>query len=186
MLHKRWGIWTVAVTMALGVGTAGRVWAGSSSAAPQNIGVHVDSVLASDTHEGVDAQLRRIEPRLHSLFSYSTFHLVNHQEQQSPIGSLILFNLPGGRILHIRPRTIDGDMIVMELILFQGEQPLMTTELKLRNHGMLFVGGPRYEQGMLILSIGADCRCPRSQSADAGTASAHSHPTASEAAALPE
>ena len=181
ILHKRWGILTVAVTMAFSVGAAGRAWGGSSLASPQKIGVHVDSVVASDTHEGIDAQLTPMGPRLHALFSYTTYHLVSHQEQQTQLGTLVLFNLPGGRILHIQPRGIDGDMIVMELILFQGEQPLMTTELKLRNHGLLFVGGPRYEEGMLILSIGADCRCPRT----AGAAPLRPH-SATPQAAVPE
>ncbi len=175
MLHTRWGILAVAVTMALGVGAACRVWAGPAQASPPKIGVHVDSVVASDTNEGIDPPLTPMGPRLHSLFSYTTYHLVSHQEQQTAMGTLVLFNLPGGRILHIQPRGIDGDMILMELILFQGEQPLMTTELKLRNHGILIVGGPRYEEGMLILSIGADCRCPRPRTADAGAAPLHPH-----------
>ena len=141
-------------------------------------------MVASDTDEGVDPQLKQMAPRLHSLFSYTTFHLVNHQEQKTPIGSLILFNLPGGRILHVEPRGMDGDMILMELTLFQGEQPLMTTELKLRNHGVLMVGGPRYEQGMLILSIGADCQCPRPPTANAAAAPMQS--PVSQQSAVPE
>jgi hypothetical protein len=185
MSHKQWGFLTVAVTMVLTIAAAGRGWADPSSESPQKIGVHVDSVVASDTHQGVDAQLSPMEPRLHSLFNYTTYHMVNHQEQQTPMGTLVLFNLPGGRILHVQPRGIDGDMIVMELILFQGQQPLMTTELKLRNHGVLIVGGPRYEEGMLILSIGADCRCPRPRTADAGAAQMHS-PAASPQAAVSE
>ncbi len=173
------------VVMAFAVGAASRVWAGPSTASPQKIGVHVDSVVASDTHEGIDAQLTPMGPRLHALFSYTTYHLVSHQEQQTPMGTLLFFNLPGGRILHVRPREIDGDMIAMELILFQGEQPLMTTELKLRNHGVLMIGGPRYEEGMLILSIGADCRCPRPRTADAGAVPLHPH-SATPQAAVPE
>ncbi len=104
-------------------------------------------------------------PRLHSLFSYTTYHLVSHQEEQTPVGSQITFSLPGGRILHVQPEGVEGNMISMELILFQGERPVMTTDLKLRNHGVLLIGGPRYEQGMLIISIGADCRCPRTAAA---------------------
>ncbi len=183
-MYNKWGILTVAATLAFSLAAAGHAGA-ESAASPQKVGVHVDSVVASDTHEGIDQQLTPMGPRLHSLFSYTTYHLVNHQEQVTPMGSLILFNLPGGRILHIRPRTVDGDMITMELILFQGEQPLMTTELKLRNHGILFVGGPRYEEGMLILSIGADCRCPNTHTAEAGPAPMHS-PTAASQTDLPE
>ncbi len=182
MLHNRWGIFTAAVTMALGIGTAGAVWAGPAAPGSSKIGVRVDSLVASDTNEGIDAQLTPMGPVLHSLFSYTTYHLVSHQEQQTPMGTLILFNLPGGRILHVEPRGIDGDMIVMELILFQGEHPLMTTELKLHNHGVLMVGGPRYEQGMLILSIAADCRCPRPRTADAAATPMHSPLMAPQAA----
>ena len=83
------------------------------------------------------------------------------------MGGTLAFDLPGGRILHVEPSGIDGDMISMELVLFQGPRPVMTTDLKLRNHGVLILGGPRYEQGMLIVEIGADCRCGRPRTADA-------------------
>jgi hypothetical protein len=181
MLHQRWGILTVAVTMAFTVGTAGRVWAGPSLASLPKIAVRVDSVVASDTHQGIDARLTPMGPRLQSLFSYTTYHLVSHQEQQTRMGALLSFNLPGGRILHVEPHAIEGDMIAMELILFQGERPLMTTDLKLRNHGVLIIGGPRYEEGMLIISIGADCRRPRT--ADVGALPLRPHSATPQAAA---
>ncbi len=123
---------------------------------PARINLHVDSVVASDTHEGVDTRLRGMDKRLRSLFNYSTYRLISHQDGHTECGKLISFMLPGGRILHIQPRAVEGGMIAMELVLFQGARPLMTTDLKLKNHGVLIVGGPRYEQGMLIISIGAD------------------------------
>jgi hypothetical protein len=160
MSHLRWGMSTAAVTIGIAIAAAGLVWGGTSPAMPK-IAVRVDSVVASDTHQGIDARLTPMGPRLHSLFSYTTYHLVSHQEEQAAIGSQITFDLPGGRILHIEPRAVEGDMIAMQMVLFQGERPVMSTDVKLRNHGVLLVGGPRYEQGMLIISIGADCRCPR-------------------------
>ena len=41
----------------------------------------------------------------------------------------------------------------MEVVLFQGEEPMMTTDLKITNGGTFMVGGPRYERGTLIISI---------------------------------
>jgi hypothetical protein len=143
----------------------GGALAGTAAPVPRRINVHVDSVVASDTHEGVDSRLSSMGPRLQALFSYTTYRLVSHQDGQTHIGTQVSFALPGGRILHVEPHEVDGDMIAMELVLFQGERPLMTTDLKLRNHGILIVGGPRYEQGMLIISIGADC--PKLHSAEA-------------------
>ncbi len=128
----------------------------AGGAAPQRINLHVDSVVASDTHEGVDKRLAGMGRRLHLLFNYSTYRLISHQDGHTECGQMISFMLPGGRILHIQPREVDGDMIAMELVPFQRARPLMTTDLKLKNHGILIVGGPRYEQGMLIISIGAD------------------------------
>jgi hypothetical protein len=155
-----------AVTMALAFAPASRVWSGASAPDAQKVEVRVDSMVASDTHQGIDTQLTPMGPRLRSLFSYTTYHLVSHATRETPIGTTLAFDLPGGRILHVEPNGVDGDMIVMQVELFQGERPLMTTDLKLRNHGILIVGGPRYEQGMLIISIGADCRCGHSRTAD--------------------
>lgn len=145
-----------AVAVAIGPAPA---FAGSAPA--REVTVHVDSVLASDTNEGVDDQLASMGHRLQSLFSYTTYHLVSHQDGQTSIGKLIAFDLPGGRILHVEPREIDGDMIAMDLVLFQGQRPLMTTGLKLRDHGVLIVGGPRYKEGMLIISIGCEAASGR-------------------------
>ena len=141
----------IVVVFAMGAQTG----ALAQQAHPRTVTVRVNSVLAAETNEGVDPRLQSMGPRLQALFSYSTYRLVSDQVGQTPCGSMIAFQLPGGRILHVEPRAVDGDMIVMEIVLFQGPRPLMTTDLKLKNNGILIVGGPRYEQGMLIISIGA-------------------------------
>ena len=82
---------------------------------------------------------------------------------------MIAFTLPGGKTLHVQPRAIDGDMIAMEIVLFDGTRPMMTTDLKLRNNGTLIVGGPRYERGMMIISIGASTSGTHPMQAQMGT-----------------
>jgi hypothetical protein len=47
-------------------------------------------------------------------------------------------------------------MISMEIVLFEGARPFMTTDLKLMNHAVLVVGGPHYQEGMLITMISTD------------------------------
>lgn len=119
--------------------------------------VRVDEILAADTNEGIDQRLIPLRLRLHSLFpSFSTYRLISRQVGHTHCGRMLAFSLPGGWIVHVEPNAIDDDMIAMHLLLFQGARPLMTTQLKLRNHGMLIVGGPHYQQGMLIIPIGAD------------------------------
>jgi hypothetical protein len=116
----------------------------------------VDEVIAADTGEGVDERLLPMGGRLESLFRYTTYRLVSHQVGRTECGRTVAFTLPGGWIVHVEPSAVRNDMIAMELMLFQGARPMMTTDVRLRNHGVLIVGGPHYQQGMLIIPIGAD------------------------------
>jgi hypothetical protein len=128
----------------------------AQQARPQIVIVQVDSVLAADTNEGVDPQLGPMGPRLRKMFKYTTYQLVSEQNGRIEMGKMIEFSMPGGRILHIEPHSVDGNMIAMEVLLFQGEKPMLTTDLKLPEKGSLIVGGPHYEQGELIITIGAN------------------------------
>ncbi len=127
----------------------------SAQVASKQVNVYVDSVMAADTNEGTDPRLAPMGQKLRGLFGFSTYSLIGHNEGETDCGKMIAFTLPGGKILHVQPRAIDGDMIAMEIVLFDGTRPMMTTDLKLKNNGTLIVGGPRYEQGMMIISIGA-------------------------------
>jgi hypothetical protein len=126
---------------------------GGAQTAKSQVDVKIDSVLAADTNQGCDKQLSWLKHRLIRLFRFSTYHLVQHRETHTGFGQTATFELPGGRILHIEPMGMDGQMIQMEVMLFQGEEPMMTTDLKIMNHGIFMVGGPRYERGTLIISI---------------------------------
>ena len=123
---------------------------------PQVITLRVYSVLAADTNQGVDPQLGTMGPQLRKMFNYTTYELVSEQNGRIEMGKMIEFTMPGGRILHIEPQSVDRNMIAMEVLLFQGEKPMLTTDLKLPNNGNLIVGGPHYEQGALIITIGAN------------------------------
>ncbi len=145
-------LWLVALCAlcAHGQASAQNRWAGT-------VKVRVDSVLATDTHEKIDARLSSaMILRFKILFDFTAYQLVRRQEQRTKCGRIISFSLPGGRILRVAPQSIDGGMIAMELVLFDGARPMMTTDLKLMNHGILIVGGPRYQQGMLLTIIATD------------------------------
>jgi hypothetical protein len=118
--------------------------------------LHVDEVIAADTGEGIDERLLPMGGRLESLFRYTTYRLISHQVGRTECGGTAAFTLPGGWIVHVEPSAVHDDMIAMELMLFQGARPMMTTDVRMRNHGMLIIGGPHYQQGMLIIPIGAD------------------------------
>jgi hypothetical protein len=137
---------------------------------PPAVILRVYSVLAADTNQGVDPQLGTMGPQLRKMFNYTTYELVSEQNGRTEMGKMIEFTMPGGRILHIEPQSVDRNMIAMEVLLFQGEKPMLTTDLKLPNNGNLIVGGPHYEQGALIITIGANMAPDLSSPAAADTA----------------
>ena len=143
-------LWLVALCAlcAHGQASAQNKWVGT-------VKVRVDSVLGTYTHEKIDAHLPSAMI-LRRMFEFTAYQLVRREEKNTKCGRMISFSLPGGRILHVAPQSIDGGMIAMELVLFDGARPVMTTDLKLMNHGILIVGGPRYQQGMLLTIIATD------------------------------
>jgi len=144
------------LTVALVFWTAQGLRAGTKPPRLPDVVFHVDSVVATDTPQGgVDSRLGPMGPRLKGMFNYTSYRLVSEQDGEAECGKAASFMLPGGRILHVRPISFDGGMISMELILFQGPQPIIATDLKIVNNGQLIVGGPHYAQGILILTIGA-------------------------------
>ncbi|HEY2664112.1 MAG TPA: hypothetical protein VGI47_07205 [Candidatus Binataceae bacterium] len=119
------------------------------------ITVSIDSVLAADTKEGTDPRLPElIKRQLPELFGYSTYRLVSHQVITTNWGRELDFMLPGGRMLRVDPQNFDGHMVAMAVLLFDGERPVMSTDFKLENGGDLMLGGHRYDNGMLIVTIG--------------------------------
>ncbi|HTY54911.1 MAG TPA: hypothetical protein VMB26_06925 [Candidatus Binataceae bacterium] len=117
--------------------------------------VDIKSVLAADTNEGFDERLGPMSRPLGMLFHYSTYRLISHEAKRTECGRMLSFNLPGGRILHVEPRGVDDNMIELEVVLFQGERPQLSTDFHMMNRGTLLLGGPHYKEGMLIISIGA-------------------------------
>ena len=66
---------------------------------------------------------------------------------------MIVFQLPGGKTLHVQPRAIDGGMIAMEVVLFDGTRPTMTANLKLQSGDTFALTGQQSSEGTLLLRI---------------------------------
>jgi len=147
-------IWVVALCA---LGTQGQALAQGKHL--RSIRVHVDSVFATDTHKGMDARLAAtsVGNRLRAVFDYTTYRLLKQDEEETVCGQAVAFNLPGGRILHVAPLEVEGNMIEMELVLFEGAHSIMRTELKmLMNRGALILVGPRSPRETYITAIAAE------------------------------
>jgi hypothetical protein len=77
----------------------------------------------------------------------------SHTNGRIESGKMLVFRLPGGRTLHVQPRAVDGGMIALEVVLFDGKQPAMTADLKLESGDTFALSGEKYGEGTLLLRI---------------------------------
>lgn len=68
-------------------------------------------------------------------------------------GQMLIFTLPGGKTLHVRPRAVVGNTIAMEVVLFDGKRPAMTADLTLESGDTFALSGEQYGNGTLLIRI---------------------------------
>jgi hypothetical protein len=115
------------------------------------------------------APTRLVDVRVDSAFvADANSGSFSHTGGRTQSGKMIVFNLPGGKTLHVMPRAIAGNMIAMQVVLFDGNQTAMTAEMKLESGDTFAVSGEKYGEGTLLIRISpttasVDSETPRSQ-----------------------
>ena len=95
-----------------------------------------------------------VDVRVDSAFvANSAFGSFSHASGLTESGKMIVFTLPGGKILHVQPRAIDGGVIKMEVVLFDGGRATMTADLSLENGDTFALGGEKYGEGTIFIRI---------------------------------
>lgn len=132
----------------------------SEARAQENGGVEVRirGVFASNTEQTFDQRLATLRQQFDTLFPYTSYRLIKEERRMVAWGRQAGFDLPGGRYLLVIPREFKDGRISMKLMLVEGSKPLFDTVVGLRNQGTFLVGGPRHQDGVLIIAIGADKR----------------------------
>jgi hypothetical protein len=129
-------------------------------AAPGHAGgvtVTVGSVLATDGGAPeFDTRLIAMKPQFDSLFRYASYRLMKQERRGLDWGQGASFDIPGGRYLVVAPKEFRDSKVGMQVMLLEGGRPLIDTSVALRDHGVLLLGGPKQESGVLIVMIGAD------------------------------
>lgn len=157
-----------------------------------SIKIRVDSILATDA--AVPAAGGRIAPaniagvkmdkrlrllgiadRLTMMFNYASYHLIRHQEDGAALGDAVAFNLPGAHILHVSPMAIHGNILMLDLVLFEGARLIMRMPMRIVGDGMLLLVDEHNPNQYFITAISADVPRP---SGDPATANVDSHPVA--------
>ena len=117
------------------------------------------------------APTRLVDVRVDSAFvADANSGSFSHIGARTQSGKMLVFNLPGGKTLHVMPRAIAGNMIAMQVVLFDGNQAAMTAEMKLESGDTFALSGEKYGEGTLLIRISPttasnDNETPRTQQA---------------------
>ena len=109
-----------------------------------------------------------VDVRVDSAFvANPAFGSFSHTSGRTESGKMIVFALPGGKILHVQPRAIKGGVIKMAVVLFDGGRATMTADLSLESGDTFALGGDKSGEGTIFIRISptTEARASRTRAA---------------------
>ena len=133
------------------------LFAGTGGAvAAETVSVEVGSVYASNEGSSMDPVLGNIRGKLQAMFNYTSYRLLDRKRRSLAVGESGEFELPGRRSMRVTPQPAQGNKVRLSVQITEGSKNLLTTTLGLSRGGMVLVGGPSHQAGVLILIISAE------------------------------
>lgn len=126
------------------------------SEAADAVTVDVGAVYASNEGTSIDPALGTIRGKLRSMFNYTSYRMLDRKRRTLGVGETGEFELPDRRTMRATPLPARGDKVRLSVRISEGSRNLLTTTLGLRRGGMVLVGGPSHQAGVLILIISAE------------------------------
>ncbi len=120
--------------------------------------VQITTVRAAE-HGPSDAQLITLRPRLRRLVGYRSFQIVGEERRRCAWQTSEAFIIPGGHLLHVVPKAMRDQAVVMRVRLTDGPRALVDTDVRLQNRGVMLFGVDQdtgTPQGALIIMLRAE------------------------------
>lgn len=152
MLNRRLRTILVATAFLLGLLTAG-------TAAAEDVSVDISTIYASESGDGVDEKLTKLEDELVAGFKgYDTFELIGQKSldlKKDKAGTVPLPDQDESTLeMTYRGRTTDKKLLRLDV----GLAGKISAEVKASPGSTFFQAGLLYKDGILILAIKADLR----------------------------
>jgi hypothetical protein len=132
------------------------LFAAVPSEAANSVSVDVGAVYASNEGGSIDPALGTIRGKLQSMFNYTSYRMLERKRRTLSVGEAGEFELPGHRTMRATLLPARGEKVRLSIRISDGPKNLLTTTLGLRRGGMVLVGGPTHQNGVLILIISAE------------------------------
>ena len=132
-----------------------RIMEASNTPAPEGQGALKNP--ASPTPEAeTDERMKRILPRLRTLFRYTDYTTLDRQRVEGPLGTPQRFAVPGERWLEVTPDQLQGNHVRMRVRLLRGEHSEVNAAIQAAPGAPAVLGGPPYGNGVLIIILWAN------------------------------
>ena len=126
---------------------ADEVWSGTT------IDLDVKTILASQKPGPTDPNLKRFTSGLQGVFNYSSYRLLSKDNLRLNQENSGRISLPGNRFMKITSKGISGDRVTLHVEMFRNNKQIFQTVVHLLNDSEVTVGGPKHEDGNLLINI---------------------------------
>jgi len=140
------------------IGAAAVSYVIAAAALCRAVDVQITTVRALE-HGPSDAQLVALRPRLRRLVGYRSFQVIGQERRRCAWQEREAFDIPGGRLLHVEPKGMRDQAVVMRVALLDGQRTLIDTDVRLQNRGVMLFGvdtDSRVPDGALIIMLKAE------------------------------
>ena len=126
----------------------------------EEVELHIETVLATNSAKGFDTRLKDLKPLLVRTFHYTSYRLVQEIRQQAHLGEPIKVALPGEREMQVIPKAYDNRRISLNVMLREGTNPtsFLNASLSFPTNGAIYFAGRKHQDGVLIIRIGATAK----------------------------
>ncbi len=117
--------------------------------------IQIQAVLASNEGRTFDARLASLKSELKQL-RFRSYNLVSAETRVlHGNGGQSGLELPGGRYLHVTTREHTPNHVRLHILLNEDNHPVVNTYVKLELGSVVLLGGPRDENGTLVITLGS-------------------------------
>ena len=117
------------------------------------IDLSVKTILASQKPGRNDPSLKRFKDELEDLFRYSSYRLLSRDNLRLKQKNSGIISLPGNRSMKITSKGISGNRVTLHVEMFRNNRQIFQTVVRLLNDSEVTVGGPKHEDGNLLINI---------------------------------
>lgn len=117
------------------------------------IDLSVKTILASQKPGQSDPNLRSFTKDMKDVFGYSSYKLLSRDNLKLNQDNSGRISLPGNRSMKITSKGISGGRVTLQVEMFRDNKQIFQTVVRLLNDSEVTVGGPKHEDGNLLINI---------------------------------